>query len=100
MTREDLIDRSQRQIFYYYELIELGFVREELDDSVYKLRYGYDSFCVIKRLAGSVTMIWTPDKRWVDIYKTDSDDDICNSTHFIAESLEELDDLIRIFNND
>ena len=83
--------------FRYTDLIERGFIREDVDDSVQFDNCGYQDFWLLKTLSKKrgIYLYWNPQSREVKVYKeAKNGEEICWK---YLESLDEVDFFIALF---
>ena len=83
--------------FCYTDLIDRGFEREDVNDSVHFDQYGYYDFFLLKTLSKKrgVYMYWNPQSREVKVYKEAANgEELCWKW---LESLDEVDFFIELF---
>lgn len=53
----------------YKEVMEIGFVRKEQSDSIFRDQHGYDWFLVQKKLAKGFYLSWDCEERTVELVR-------------------------------
>lgn len=78
----------------YLDLVELGFRKVDLPDTVHLHKYGYNYFYLIYGKDGDrVTLEWSPTTREVNLY-------INSQTYRKALMLDEVKDVVRMLNTE
>lgn len=57
----------------YKKVIDLGFIREDQSDSIFKNQYGFDWFTVTMKLSKNIIAEWDCNKRTAKIVRYDNE---------------------------
>jgi hypothetical protein len=81
--------------FFYQYLLDQGFERQDLYDSVFEKRHGYKWFILQKKLTGHFILSWQPDTMLVELLRVKKGNVKSRSNVETAEQLEFLCKLIK-----
>lgn len=85
----------KQETINYVHLINLGFTRVDLQDSIYFDHHGYDWFIVQLETEIGVTFVWHPDEMTCEAQRIDEEGNI---THRMpVKDLDHLKRLIKFF---
>jgi len=85
----------KQETINYADLINLGFNRVDLQDSIYFNQHGYESFIVQLETEIGVTFVWKPDERTCEAQRIDEEGNI--TRRMPVKDLDHLKILIKFF---
>lgn len=84
----------EQQEINYQDVIDLGFKRGEMNDSVHQKQYGYDDFWVERKLGKRHTASWENKTRYARVTRHDKGGYIVYT--WLVRDLEELKALLAL----
>ena len=69
---------KESENFLYQELIDLGFERENINDSVFEDQHGYECFYVTKHLTKYIVLDWDSTTQKIELVRYDKKDNVLN----------------------
>lgn len=84
--------------FKYKTVIDLGFVREDIGDSVFYDQYGFRYFIVTKKLDEKINLDWDCNTRMVTMIRSNKSETIVGKMY--VETLNELKCIISFFKDE